>query len=71
MHLDHLDNVCHTKSYPDSSSSLPASTPNTIHHSCLTVCLPDSLHLDPHVTCDAALYYRLHAILLHMMYCVT
>src|SRR6218665_671942 len=37
------------KSYPDlsSSSSLPpVSTPNTIHHSRLTVCLHDSLDLD-------------------------
>ena len=32
------------KLYPESSSSLylPVSTPNTIHHSRLTVCLPDS-----------------------------
>src|SRR6218665_2053559 len=27
-------------------TSLPVSTPNTIHHSCLTVCLSDSLDLD-------------------------
>src|SRR6218665_1969473 len=27
-------------------ASLPVSTPNTIHHSRLTVCLPDSLDLD-------------------------
>src|SRR6218665_1115988 len=27
-------------------ASLPVSTPNTIHHSRLTVCLPDSLGLD-------------------------
>jgi len=36
------------KSYPDLSSSPylpPVSTPNTIHHSRLTVCLPDSLDL--------------------------
>ena len=26
-------------------NSLPVSTPNTIHHSCLTVCLPDYLDL--------------------------
>src|SRR6218665_1218517 len=38
-----------SKSYPDSSSPpyLPSvSTPNTIHDSRLTVCLPDSLDLD-------------------------
>src|SRR6218665_2964103 len=28
------------------TTSLPVSTPNTIHHSHLTVCLPDSLDLD-------------------------
>jgi len=33
-----------SKSYPD---ILPISTPSTILHSRLTVCLPDSLDLDP------------------------
>src|SRR6218665_2321283 len=31
--------------HPLLPTSLPVSTPNTIHHSCLTVCLPDSLNL--------------------------
>src|SRR6218665_1306757 len=45
----HLQTLLFSESYPDSSSShtyLPVSTPNTIHHSRLTVCLPDSLDLD-------------------------
>src|SRR6218665_1711875 len=33
--------------YPLVPISLPVSTPNTIHHSRLTVCLLDSLNLDP------------------------
>src|SRR6218665_2455177 len=43
-----LKTLLFNKSYPDLSSSptsLPVSTPNTIHHSHLTVCLPDSLDL--------------------------
>src|SRR6218665_1500710 len=46
-----LKTLLFTTSYPDSSSSptsLPISTPNTIHHSCLTVCQPDSLDLKGH-----------------------
>jgi len=44
-----LKTLLFSKSYPDSSSShasLPVSTPNTIHHSSLTVCLHDSPDLD-------------------------
>ena len=40
-----LKTLLFSKSYPDSSSSTylpPVSTPNTIHHSRLTVCLTDS-----------------------------
>ena len=40
-----LKTLLFNKSYPDSSSSptfLPVSIPNTIHHSRLTFCLPDS-----------------------------
>src|SRR6218665_902525 len=44
-----LKTLLFSKSYPDSSSSpyhpYPVSTQNTIHHSRLTVCLPDSLDL--------------------------
>src|SRR6218665_1889629 len=43
-----LKTLLFNKSYPDLSSpptSLPVSTPNTIHHSRLTVCLPDFLDL--------------------------
>ena len=33
--------------HPHPHTSLPASIPNTIHHSCLTVCLPHSQGLEP------------------------
>ena len=50
-HLFHseLKTLLFSKSDPDSLSSPylpPVSTPSTIHHSRLTVCLPDSLDLD-------------------------
>src|SRR6218665_3995078 len=50
-----LKTLLFSKSYPDSLSSPylpPVSTPSTIHHSRLTVCLPDCLDL------DAAYRYR-------------
>src|SRR6218665_1205871 len=45
-----LKTLLFSKSYPihrHPHTYLPVSTPNTIHHSRLTVCLPDSLDLDP------------------------
>ena len=42
--VHHCWEIVPTPAWP--RTSLPVSTPNTIHHSRLTVCLPDSLDLD-------------------------
>src|SRR6218665_475384 len=43
--LKHCSSTNPFLNHPLHPTSLPVSTPNTIHHSRLTVCLPDSLNL--------------------------
>src|SRR6218665_1984978 len=43
--LKHCSSTNPMRIHPLLPTSLPVSTPNTIHHSHLTVCLPDSLNL--------------------------
>ena len=61
LHSSFIPNWKHCSStnpiliHPILPTSIPVSTPNTIHHSCLTVCLPDSLDL---TRCLSILFWK-------------